>query len=64
MPAIRSANDQRAASNLNGGSVDPVVAAAPLAGAPVGGGGAALAAAGARLAPQLGQKVAVSAASL
>jgi hypothetical protein len=63
IPAIRSANDQRAASNRYGGSVEALGAALPC-GTPAGGGGALEAAVGARLAPQFGQKVAVSAASL
>src|SRR5271157_4149053 len=73
IPAIRSAVDQRAASNLYAGTDEPVDAAA--AGAPAGaaaGGGVpaagAPAAAAVELAPsgapQLGQKVASSAASL
>jgi hypothetical protein len=65
MPAIRSAIVQRAASNLNGGSVEPALGAGLPGVAPAGGGGGALAAAaGARLAPQFAQKVAASAASL
>jgi hypothetical protein len=65
MPAIRSAIDQRAASNLYGGSVEPTLGAALPDGAPAGGGGCPPeAAAAARLAPQFGQKVAASAASL
>jgi hypothetical protein len=61
---MRSARDKRAASKRKAGTLDPVLGAAALAAGPPSGGGGALAApAGARLAPQLGQKVAESAAS-
>jgi hypothetical protein len=72
IPAIRSASDQRAASNLKAGTDDPVDAEPAGAGGAAAAGGGVLTAGAAVVvaalapngAPQLGQNVASSAASL